>query len=849
MKIKRRLQGFKTKIVLTILVVGLLAVLLGLSVTYWVGRSRLEQTIGGQFRELARETSQKLTFLLEHNVEESRLIALSTDIRAAVEQANRAYPAARDGDAFLPDLDAIGALQERWARAHGVDEFVQRYLDNPASRYLQSFLRDPAERAEKLSVVLADRRGVLVGADAKPGHIYFGDETWWNAAFDRGRGRVYISDIEMAQEGTDEFEKVYTLTIAVPVMDAADEHAIGALRMQMHIKRFFEAVTNVRIAKTDHTMLASSDGTLLFCPVFLIRNHTLKPELMQTVLRPDPGWSVTSADVHYGGRPSLNGFAPVTLALPVHPLSFGGKGWFIFTSQDPKETYEPIDTLLVWITFSGVLGAGLLSFLGFWATSEIVRPMQELQRGAKLIGFGNLDHRLRIQTGDEIQELADEFNDMAIKLKASYSNLEHKVAERTKELAVINKINRIISSSLDRAQMFDRLAQEVQSLIEYDRISIALLDNTNDQIRLRLVKDRDAPLITRELPARPKTDTAVGWVVGHVRPFVRADILETQQFVEDRILLSEGLRSYIILPIVSKMKAIGTLNLASGRPVAFSERNLEILVPIAEQLAIAIENATLFEQTRKLDQLKSEFVSKVSHELRTPLTSIKGFTEILLSYDDVEIKTQKEFLGIIKEECDRLTRLINDILDLSKIEAGKIEWRIAAVRVQDVIRQSVKSLSSIAQEKQLAVDLQVPDDLPAVRADRDQLVQVMHNLISNAVKFTTEGRIAINARLEHPYVRVAVADTGCGIRSSDIERLFDKFLQLGGRREGQPFGTGLGLAISKEIVTYLGGRIWCESEIGRGSTFIFTLPIWMSDVRLPEPVPGAVPSGEDRVPG
>ena len=308
--------------------------------------------------------------------------------------------------------------------------------------------------------------------------------------------------------------------------------------------------------------------------------------------------------------------------------------------------------------------------------------------------------------------------------------------------------------------------------------------------------------------------------------------------MEDRLSLREGLRSYIMLPIVSKRKPIGALNLMSKRPQAYSERNLEILIPIAEQLAIAIETIRLFEQTKKLDQLKSEFVSKVSHELRTPLTSIKGFTEILLSYEDVDPKTQKEFLGIINEESERLTRLINDILDLSKIEAGRVEWQIRPISIADIVEHTAKLFKPLALEKNIELLVQVPPNLPVIRGDRDQLLQVVDNLLSNAIKFTTSrmGKITVKALQEDAFVKISVSDTGVGIPWKDQSKIFEKFHQLDDVRSGKPRGTGLGLSICKEIIAHLGGRIWCESEPGKGSTFYFTLLVWSKELRYAEPL-------------
>ena len=813
MKPNRLFRNFKSKIVISILVIGTLAVFIGLSVIYVIGRDQIQQSIGAQFQELAFETSQKLQHLLEHNIEESKLLALDSNVRASTKKANQLY-----GDDLLTEQEIqrrIASLEGSW----------NRLLSNRASQYIRDFLSDPRERTEHISIIIVDRNGFVVGADAKSQSVYYGDQEWWQAAFNKGRGGIYVSDIEAvrrSQIGT----PVYAIGLAVPVMDTTRTRAIGVLQVNVQAKRFFDAVIKVKIGKTNHTMLASSDGTLIFCPIFLIRNHSLQPDFMEAIFNDQAGWALTTTDVHYSGRQSINGFSPVHISSQVHPNSFGGKQWYIFTSQHPDETYAPITVLRNWMAVSGLLGAVVLSFAGFYAAGFIVRPLQDLKKGARLIGFGNLEHRLHIKTGDDIQELADEFNDMAIKLKASYSGLEQKVAERTRELAVVNKITRIISSSLNLRLIFETFTEEVSKLLDYNQIGIALMDESRTHIQVRMVKTKEGPLIVRNSPTRSKVGTAVGTVVDQTEPLIRIDSLETQEFVEDRLALRDGFRSYIIVPIVSKQVPIGTFNLVSKHPGAFNKRNLDILVPIAEQLAIAIETIRLFEQTRKLDELKSDFVSKVSHELRTPLTSIKGFTEILLSYDDVDPKTQKEFLSIINDESERLGRLINDLLDLSKIEAGKVTWKAAPISIADLVDHSARLLQSAANEKHLQIETTVPNNTPMVRADRDQLLQVLDNLLSNAIKFTSSGKIEIKALQEDNHVKVMVSDNGCGIAKGNLTKIFDKFLQLGDTRTGKPAGTGLGLAICKEIINRFGGQIWCESELEQGSTFYFTLPVW-----------------------
>jgi CheY-like chemotaxis protein/nitrogen-specific signal transduction histidine kinase len=240
-----------------------------------------------------------------------------------------------------------------------------------------------------------------------------------------------------------------------------------------------------------------------------------------------------------------------------------------------------------------------------------------------------------------------------------------------------------------------------------------------------------------------------------------------------------------------------------------------------------------YQKLQELDKLKDSFLSTVSHELRTPLTSIKSFSEILLNYDE-DKETQREFLNIINQESDRLTRLINDFLDLSKIEAGRMRWETAELSLPEVIQTALNATQALAIKTNLKVAANLAPDLPPVRGDKDRLVQVVTNLLSNAIKFTPEGgKIRIEAQLlngskprgDPDMVMVSVADSGIGIDPKDHEGIFEKFKQVGDTLSGKPKGTGLGLPICKEIVEHHGGRLWVESELGKGSTFFFTLPI------------------------
>jgi signal transduction histidine kinase len=239
------------------------------------------------------------------------------------------------------------------------------------------------------------------------------------------------------------------------------------------------------------------------------------------------------------------------------------------------------------------------------------------------------------------------------------------------------------------------------------------------------------------------------------------------------------------------------------------------------------------ERLKELDRLKDDFMSTITHELRTPLTSIRAFSEMLLDDPKTNLAERKRFLGIIVSEAERLTRLINQVLDLAKIESGRAEWQTEEVDMGEVIRQSVDATSQLFKEREIRLMMDLPDSVAPVQADRDRLMQVVINLLSNAVKFCRagEGQVVVRLVQENEMLRVEISDNGPGIRPEDQAGIFEKFRQ-GGRSSdvltSKPKGTGLGLSISRQIVEHFDGRLWVESapQDGKpGARFIFTLPL------------------------
>jgi len=299
----------------------------------------------------------------------------------------------------------------------------------------------------------------------------------------------------------------------------------------------------------------------------------------------------------------------------------------------------------------------------------------------------------------------------------------------------------------------------------------------------------------------------------------------------------EGGRVAVVAPCFGSPGFRSLLHFGWRRDVEITPDQVRLAETLSGYAAVILENARghaalqeraetvrmANEQLLRVDEMKNNLISNVSHELRTPLSSIRAFSELLLD-PDMEPATRTEFTRIINEESERLTRLVSNLLDLSRIQARGVAWNFRPLDVRKELEQAVASLRPTAEKKALDLRLEIGADVDTLVADSDGLQQALVNLISNAVKFTAEGEIVVTAERRNGSVRVSVRDTGPGMASDDQERVFDRFYQAGNLLTSKPAGTGLGLAITKEILLQHGTEIELESSPGQGSSFSFTLP-------------------------
>ncbi len=311
------------------------------------------------------------------------------------------------------------------------------------------------------------------------------------------------------------------------------------------------------------------------------------------------------------------------------------------------------------------------------------------------------------------------------------------------------------------------------------------------------------------------------------------DLLANPPTPAQEIIARVGFRALLVVPLLRREHVVGVLVVRRKQPGLFPQNTIDLLKTFAVQSVLAIQNAHLFteidDKSRQLEiasQHKSQFLANMSHELRTPLNAILGYTELILDniYGETPDK-MREVLDRLHANGKHLLGLINDVLDLSKIEAGELTLDLADYSLKEVVQTVFTAVELLATGRNLALTIDVAPNLPRGHGDERRLVQVLLNLVGNAIKFTDNGEVAIKATVSEGSFTVAVRDTGPGIAPSDQGKIFEEFQQADSSATKRKGGTGLGLSIAKRIIGMHGGRIWVESDVGKGSTFAFTIPV------------------------
>jgi signal transduction histidine kinase/HAMP domain-containing protein len=508
--------------------------------------------------------------------------------------------------------------------------------------------------------------------------------------------------------------------------------------------------------------------------------------------------------------------------------------------------------LALGIALAGILGTVLLARM-------IITPLRNLAAGARKVGEGDFSTFVLPTTRDEVGQLTGLFNLMTKSIQErnqAISNNLDIIRRQVTQLTTLNQTSAAITSTLDRDRLMDLVLRLLMDNHGFTRMVLILLDSERAVATVGQVAgvppEIEHAARQLEIPVRDDGGIVAEMLI-HGKPVLVRDIEATAHKISP-IMLSFirqlGLLSFVGVPLRSQQRILGYLGADRGS-LFCTQEDADLLTTVASHVAVALDNAKAYsdleeltgslesrvaERTQELQKLnerlqdhdrrRSKFVSVASHELRTPMTSIKGFVENMLDGLTGQLsERQQHYLQRVKHNVERLTRIINQLLDWSRIDVGRVELKLEPLRTCEFVYDVVESFQTMAAEKAIVLQVTVCEDFPPIRADRDKLEQILWNLVGNAIKFTPQGgRVTVEfTPREDGFAQICVVDTGCGIAAYEVPRVFHEFSKVESSIPASQ-GAQLGLFITKSLVKLHGGHIWVVSQLGVGSRFCFTIP-------------------------
>ncbi|BCA54347.1 putative Histidine kinase [Nitrospira sp. KM1] len=537
-----RSHSLQRKIITAIVMVGLLPLTLLLALTYVEERRALRETTGTNFKEVAVEAARRIEMHITRGMNEAQQLATTPFLRTAVTEANRAY----EGKDPRSIQDTIKDWQQRWKQRDKRSEFPL-FINRIVTNYLIRW--HDIRKSDYVGILITDNQGALVVSSIPQVEYFYGKSSWWQAVVRGGTHQPYVSDISF-----DPSFGTHVVVVAAPIVGDTPNAVIGAVAILLRRDTLFHSIAEVAIGSTGHAMLFTSDGTPVICPILAPEEHSVKPPLIETLAALKSGWAVTDDDSH-GSKDALIGFAPVRFTERLAPGSIGGKHWITVVRQDPHETFAPLAELVAKVLLYGLAVLAVLWSTGLIVARRIARPIRLLHDGVQEIGSGRLDRRFELKTGDEIEGLADAFNEMAANLQRSFSQLEQRMVEvrRLEEkyrdliehspemIYQLDRSGRFVhvnKTGLDKLgyQLDDMLKMKLWELVPRGQVSrvlkylerlVAQGQNTTETVFLA----KDGRSIDVEIHATALFDQERGGLV-HTRAFVR-DVTERHRLEQE----------------------------------------------------------------------------------------------------------------------------------------------------------------------------------------------------------------------------------------------------------------------------------------------------------------------------
>lgn len=798
--------GLKVKLILSMLLVGVIPLVVGLGMAFWQGSQEIREVSGESFKALATEAARKLDLLLAEEIAHTARIANDPAIIRALEQRRDARGDSKSPTTVLTDFE------QRWKAKDAAA--VKSIIDNPLSTLLHEYftgvhsapgqLLPHVVRSSTKMLFLTDAQGTLVGTMTDHPAFRHQKTHWWQGAFNKAVGKLYIEDIRF-----DDQVNAYVFSISLPVMDSLRYEVVGVLHRVIDAKEFFSPATHVtRFGKTGHVMLIDTNGIVVSCPILPTGVPLSDPKLIPLITPPHPGWVQASSDGHGGQSTSVIGFAPLTETSRATNGSIDNGSWHTFVWQSSDELFAPIQHLFTWVTVFGAVAVVLLAALGYVAAGRIVTPVRQLQLAAQSIGRGELRTPIQIHTGDELEDLAEEFNRMNQQLKAAFAGLTDQVKLKTQEVQVLQQSTDQILDAVPTPILLIDSHEVVRYINQAARESFNV-QNPMSGTSLFTILPLD-PAVQKQLHAefQANGDTSLA-TAGIKRETVPRDPLAPSADHE-----SAGQRAE--LHIGSRIYHYQWFRLPT-RPG--EEDSIGLVLRDTTDESQLQDKLVQAEKTGSLGVL----TAGIGHELNNPLFGIIGLGEAI--QDEQDLEQIKSCAQDIVAHGRRMATIVRDFTGVTNREAFD---KHVPVPVEQILDQVLATAQTTVEMKDIVIHKTYAGHTP-VLVFPDQLRQALVNLVTNATQaMKGTGTLTLTTAVSDHTVTATIADSGPGISKQHLSKIFDPFFTT----KGQGEGSGLGLTVARRIIRKFGGDLRIESVEGHGTTCVVTLPI--SSPRSPE---------------
>ncbi len=615
-----------------------------------------------------------------------------------------------------------------------------------------------------------------------------------DAIFLDGQKNIFIKDVYYSELFNEPL-----IAVSAPFLDSHTGQLLGVLVARVRLNKLNNIVTNkTGMGKTGEIYIVNKYGFMI-TPSRFIEDAVLKQKIDTENLR--RAWlhkdreHVLQKDEIVGVFPDYRG----QKVMGAHEF-MSRMHWAVLAEINTEEAFAPLAKIRYIFSLILFIAVNTAWLSGIYIARFLSGPIHKLHKGTEIIGSGNLDYKVGTDAKDEVGQLSRAFDAMTENLKNTTTSIEHLNKE------VIHR---------KWAEMRLRQSEEMyRSLFEssHDAIMILISERgfiSGNPATIKLFGCKDEKQFTSLTPA-------------DLSPKYQPDGTESSVKAPEMMKIAMEKGSHFFEWMHKRMD-----NTEFPATVLLTRTEIKGEKVLQATVRDITESKKAEKEMKEAVEMKAKFVSTASHELRTPLTSIKEGINLVYSGMTGPLNDdQKEFLGIAKRNVDRLARLINDVLDFQKISAGRMAFNMKPAGINEAVTLVEETMRPLAKEKGLDFIIEIDQAIPPVNFDKDKIIQVLTNLINNAIKFTETGSIKVTTSLNDNNIITSVKDSGCGIKQEDIPRLFQEFEQLAtADSERKTGGTGLGLAISRKIIENHGGKIWAESDYGKGTTFYFELPV------------------------